>query len=186
MHAFSLSPWRTLLFSHTICSHILVFLHTRSHSLVSLGEWQTQLDKNNLRLINCSSLFPNPIQPPSPLDVFLILATDISQHPFTLSNQTAVYTPLPHTNTTFHASYTKNVLPRWLTGKEFACQWRRRGFDPWVGKIPWRRKWQPIPVFVPGKSHGQRSRAGCSPWGRKESDRTKWLSTYRYKKDTFL
>ena len=185
MHAFSLSPWRTLLFSHTICSHILVFLHTSSHSLVSLGEWQTQLDKNNLRLINCSSLFLNHTTSITSWCI-LILAIDISQHPFTLSNQTAVYTPLPHRNTSFHASYSKNVLPRWLIGKEFACQWRRCGFDPWVGKIPWRRKWQPIPVFVLGKSHAQRSRAGCSPWGCKESDRTKWLSTYTYKKDTFL
>ena len=38
------------------------------------------------------------------------------------------------------------------------------GFDPWVGKIPWRRKWQPTPVFLPGKSHGQRSLAGYSPY----------------------
>ena len=41
-------------------------------------------------------------------------------------------------------------------GKESACQcrrWKRCGFDPWVGKIPWRRKWQPTPVFLPGKSH---------------------------------
>ena len=41
-----------------------------------------------------------------------------------------------------------------------------------VGKIPWRRKWQPIPVFLPGESHGQRSQAGCSPWDHKESDLT--------------
>ena len=39
------------------------------------------------------------------------------------------------------------------------------GFDPWVGKIPWRREWQPTAVFLPGKSHGQRSLAGCSLWG---------------------
>jgi len=44
------------------------------------------------------------------------------------------------------------------------------GFDPWIGKIPWRKEWQPNPVFLPGKSHGQRSLAGCSPWGCKESD----------------
>ena len=48
-------------------------------------------------------------------------------------------------------------LPRWVSGKESACQFRRCEFDPWVGKIPWRRKWQPIPIFLPGKSHGQRS-----------------------------
>ena len=40
-------------------------------------------------------------------------------------------------------------------------------FDLWFGKIPWRRKWQPTPVFLPGKSHGQRSLVGFSPWGRK-------------------
>ena len=44
------------------------------------------------------------------------------------------------------------------------------GFDSWVGKIPWRRKWQPTPVFLPGKYHGQRSLAGCSLWGLRESD----------------
>ena len=63
-------------------------------------------------------------------------------------------------------------LPRWLSGKESACQCRRHkrcGFDPWVGKIPWRRKWQPTLVFWPGKSHEQRSLAGYSPWGCKRA-----------------
>ena len=46
----------------------------------------------------------------------------------------------------------------------------RPGFDPWAQKIPWRRKWQPIPVFLPGESHGQRSLVGYSPRGRKDSD----------------
>ena len=49
------------------------------------------------------------------------------------------------------------------------------GSDPWVGKIPWRRKWQPILVFLPGESHGGRSLVGYSPWGRKESDTTDQL-----------
>ena len=48
---------------------------------------------------------------------------------------------------------------------------RRPGFNPWVGKIPWRRKWQPNPVFLPGESHGQRSLVGYSPWGHKELNR---------------
>ena len=52
---------------------------------------------------------------------------------------------------------------------------RRLDFDPWVGKIPWRRKWQPTPIFLPGESHGQRSLAGYSPWGQKESDTTERL-----------
>ena len=49
--------------------------------------------------------------------------------------------------------------------------------DPWVRKIPWRRKWQPSLVFLPGESHGQRSLAGYSPWGCEESDTTERLST---------
>ena len=64
------------------------------------------------------------------------------------------------------------------SGKETACQCRRPGFCPWVGKIPWRREWRPTPVFLPGKSHGQRSLVGYSPWGHKESDMTEWLSTH--------
>ena len=63
-------------------------------------------------------------------------------------------------------------LPRWLSNKESGVPSRRLGFNPKVGKIPWRRKWQPTPVFLPGKSHGLRSLAGYSPWGRKESAMT--------------
>ena len=61
------------------------------------------------------------------------------------------------------------------SGKEPACQCRRfkrHRFDPWVRKIPWRREWQLIPVFLPGKSHGQRSLVGYSPWSQKELDMT--------------
>ena len=49
---------------------------------------------------------------------------------------------------------------------------RETGLDPWVRKIPWRRKWQPTPVFLPGDSHGGRSLAGHSPRGREEWDTT--------------
>ena len=52
------------------------------------------------------------------------------------------------------------------------------GFESWFGKIPWRRAWQPTPVFLPRESHGQRSLAGCSPWGRKESGMSEWLSAF--------
>ena len=58
-------------------------------------------------------------------------------------------------------------LPWWFSSKESACQCRRLRFDPCAGKIPWRREWLPTLVFLPGKSHGQRSLAGYSPWGRK-------------------
>ena len=62
-----------------------------------------------------------------------------------------------------------------------ACRRHQRpGFDPWVRKIPWRRKWQPIPVFLLGEFYGQRSLAGHSPWGHKESDTTERLSTFSH------
>ena len=56
----------------------------------------------------------------------------------------------------------QNGFPGGSDGKESACQRRRCGFDPWVEKTPWRRKWQPTPVFLPGEPHGL---AGYSPWG---------------------
>ena len=57
-------------------------------------------------------------------------------------------------------------LPGFPGGSMVNClQYRRLEFDPWVGKIPWRRKWQPTPVFLPGKFHGQRSLVGYSLWG---------------------
>ena len=55
----------------------------------------------------------------------------------------------------------------------------RPGFDPWVRKMLWRRAWQCTPVFLPGKCHGQRSLAGCSPWGRKELDLIEQLTLAR-------
>ena len=75
-------------------------------------------------------------------------------------------------------SYRHRYGCRWgfsgdTNGKEPACQFRRHkrsGFDPWVEKTLWRRAWQTTAVFLPGKSHGQRSLAGYSPWGHKESD----------------
>ena len=72
---------------------------------------------------------------------------------------------------------------RWLSGKESACQCRRRkrrGSDPWVRKIPWSKEWQPTPVLLPGKSHGKRSLAGHSPRGHKESDMTERLHFFTF------
>ena len=61
-----------------------------------------------------------------------------------------------------------SISTQWLSGKE-VLQFRRHRFDQWVKNISWRRAWQPTPVFSPGESHGQRSLAGCRPWGHKES-----------------
>ena len=60
----------------------------------------------------------------------------------------------------------KYFFPGGSVVKNLPALWRP-GFDPWVKKIPWRRKWQPTPVFLPGKSHGQRSLVGYSSWGHK-------------------
>ena len=61
--------------------------------------------------------------------------------------------------------YIISGLSWWLS---WSCE--RPKFEPWVGKIPWRRKWQPTPVLLLGEFHGQRSLVGDSPWGHKESD----------------
>jgi len=69
-------------------------------------------------------------------------------------------------------------IPRWHSGNKSTCQCRRHEkhrFDPWVGKILWRRKWQPTPVVLPGKFHGRRSLVDYSPWGLKESHTTERL-----------
>ena len=50
--------------------------------------------------------------------------------------------------------------------------------DPWVGKIPWKKKWKPITVFLPEKFHGQRSLVGYTPWGHKELDTAERLNTH--------
>ena len=67
------------------------------------------------------------------------------------------------------------LLPRWLSSKESTCKCRRcksLRFNPWIRKIPWRRKWQPTPVLLPRKPHGQRNLAGSSPWNYKQWDMT--------------
>ena len=65
-------------------------------------------------------------------------------------------------------------LLRWLSGKESTnqCRSKRHRFNPWVGKMPWRRKRQPSPIFLPWKPRGQRSLVGYSSWGGNELDTT--------------
>ena len=79
------------------------------------------------------------------------------KHPFVLSSQAV------------------NGLARCRSGKDSACQCsfcKRCGFEPWVRKIPWSKKWQPTPLFLPKKSHGERKLAGYSPWGCKRLNTT--------------
>ena len=81
---------------------------------------------------------------------------------------------------TSHSYLLRDTAPGGTSGKESACQCRRHkrySFDPWVGKIPWSRKWPPTPVFLPGKSHGQSSLVGYSPQGRRV--RHNWVTSLK-------
>ena len=89
------------------------------------------------------------------------------------------YVPFLHVPLGYHPRILSRH-PGGASGKEPTCQCRRCkrcGFNPWVGKIPWRKKWQPTLVFLPGKSHRQRSLEGYSPKSCKESDKLRQLST---------
>ena len=81
------------------------------------------------------------------------------------------HTPTPPTHI-----YSLTLIACSSDGKRICLQCRRPRFDPWVGKILWRRKRQSTPVFLPGKSHGQRSLVGYSLWGCKELDTTEQLT----------
>ena len=74
-------------------------------------------------------------------------------------------------------------FPGGASGEEPACQrrrYKRLGFNPCVGMIPWRTAWQPTPVFLPGESHRQRRLVGYSPWGPKDSGMTgSYLAQHR-------
>ena len=77
-----------------------------------------------------------------------------------------------------HVSCLSRQMLKWasLVKNLPSVQCRKSKCDPWFGKVPWRRKWQPTPVFLPGEFHGQRSLVGYSSWGCKESDTTKQLT----------
>ena len=72
-------------------------------------------------------------------------------------------------------SIIRQGLPRWLRRYRIHLQCRGPKFNPWVGKIPWRKEWQPTPVFLPGELHGQRT------WGLKELDMAEQLILTNYK-----
>ena len=116
--------------------------------------------KNSSWLIACTRCLAGVIEV---LQVVVMIGAHMPNGPHSglaLFKDCAYNSPTPHCNNALR-------LPWWLSGKESACQCRRCGFNPWVGKMPWRRKWLPTPVFLPEKSHGQRSLAGYSPWGCK-------------------
>ena len=86
-------------------------------------------------------------------------------------------------DTEYSSLFYTSGFPGGASGKELACQCRRLKrywFDPWVRKIPWRRAWQPTPLFLRGESHGQRSLVGYSPWGHKVPNTTEWLTLFTF------
>ena len=84
-------------------------------------------------------------------------------------------TGLPWYHTELSPRLETRLVTWWLRRWSVCLQCGRPKFESWVGKIPWRRKWQSTPVLLPGKSHGQKSLVGYSPWGCKESDTTERL-----------
>ena len=82
-----------------------------------------------------------------------------------------------HTHTHTHTHSVYRGLPWWLSGKAFACQSRRLGFNPWVGKIPWRRKWQPVLVFLPANPRDRGAWQATFQEVAKELDTTEWLNS---------
>ena len=75
-----------------------------------------------------------------------------------------------------YIGYKVDRLPTWFSDKESTCQVGDEGLILGSGRSPWRRKWQPTPVLLPAKSHGQRNLASYSLWGHKRLDRTQQLN----------
>ena len=128
-----------------------------------------------LREIYCIFLFPNTLYLLNFLSFALILYSEYSLFSNTfrfnllirfvehfLSLEMALLVML----------YYSVGLSPWLRSRESTCHCKGYALNPWIRDIPWRRKFQPSLVFLPGKSHGQRSLVGYSPWGHKESDMT--------------
>ena len=81
-------------------------------------------------------------------------------------------------NNSYGQENNKLGFPGGSDGKESACNVGDPGLIPGSGRFPWRREWQPTPVFLPGEFHGQMSLAGYSPWGHKELDTTERLTLF--------
>ena len=76
-------------------------------------------------------------------------------------------------------------MAQWVKDLPTMQETQETGFDSWVGKIPWRRAWQPTPISLPGESHGQRSLVGYSPLESQESDMTE-ATGHELKHDQYL
>ena len=138
----------------SLCSKgdILTGLHKAVHSsFFQFSSAESVMLPRASLFLNLLSLFGFPFLLPTP-ELFLFLRAPLASFPFSIY-QCGL-------NITF------GNFSRGASGKEPSCQCRRQrrwGFDPWVGKIPWRRAWQPTPAFLPGESHGQRSLVDYRP-----------------------
>ena len=160
--------------------------HTCTHSVASFSVikmknkvQQTWLQGSTLGLPSLRSLFLSPM-PASPPRALFSKAPDLRAIPLARVFLSLRALDPCHGKTPFPGRLKKSPWRGdWSTGirtlaaaslvgalvhGESACQSRRPRFDPWVVKIPWKRKWQPTSEFWPGESHGQRSLAGSSPW----------------------
>ena len=105
-------------------------------------------------------------------------------HATCFNKQLTAYKNTSKEKHSYPANFSKSqLLPRWCSGKESTRQCRRIGrhrFDLWVRKIPWSRKWQPAPVFLPGKFHGQRSLGRLQSMGLQRVGHN-WVYTHSLK-----
>ena len=157
--------------------HRIVFLWNSLYQILWLWNWSLYFCKG-IKITNAGyaawllSLLPSSnVQGPPWVDPWLLSWADKLSLTLMLSD---IKLWSSAKNNSSMSEVRQMGLPRWLSGKETACQGsrcRRHEFGSWVGKIPWRRKWQPTPVFLLGESHGQRSLAGSSLWGHKGLDR---------------
>ena len=98
-------------------------------------------------------------------------------HPWKVARNAAVYS---FSEEAAEVTQAKAICPKSAsTGKESVYNAGRPGFDPWVGKIPWRREWLCTPVFLPGEFHGQRNLAGYSPWGSQKVGHN-WMTHFHF------
>ena len=91
-----------------------------------------------------------------------------------------------HSLLLYHNEKTATGPSWWLRQSRICPQYRRPRFDPWVRQIPWRRKWLPTPVFLPGESHGQRNLASYGPQGHKELDTNERLTHFTCSETVFI
>ena len=146
------------------------------HTCPVLGSHHLYLVPRNTHLPRRTGILEAPLPPTSSQSSALCVFGPACSRPHGAMGSRSMRPRAPgffHSAAGFGGSLNRSKAP-------LVASWKRRrlpmqkaregGFDPWMGKMPWRRARQPPPVFLPGEPHGQRSLAGHSPWGRRELD----------------